>query len=430
MAVTAVVGLQWGDEAKGKFVDRVSQDADIVARFNGGDNAGHTVINKFGVFKLRLTPNGFYNPKTTCVLGPGVVVNLNTALSEIETIQNSGIDLKGRYWISPRCHLVMPYHSMVESIYEAAKGAGRTGTTKRGIGPVFADKVSYNGIRLADLANEDIFAEKLKVQLALKNPLLESFNLQPLDFDSVFSEKLAQYERVRDWVREPFGLIQETLASQGNVILEGAQGALLDNQWGTYPYCTASTTLSGGATGGLGIAPRWITRVLGVTKAYTTRVGAGPMPTELFDEAGETLQREGQEFGTVTGRARRCGWFDASLVRFTCQLNGVTELALTKLDVLDKLPKLKICIGYRTAMDSERIWQYWEGDTHWLERVEPVYIELEGWEQSTRAAKEVGQLPDLAQAYVRKVEELVGVPVRFISVGPERDETIEAPEDW
>jgi len=425
MTATVVVGLQWGDEAKGKIVDCLCESADIVARFSGGDNAGHTVINKFGTFKLRLTPNGFYNPKTICAIGPGAVINLNTLVNEINTIQETGIQLKDRLWVSPRCHVVMPYHPMLESINESAKGSARTGTTKRGIGPVYADKVSYNGIRLADLSDEKIFADKLRIQLALKNPIFTSFGLEPLDYDRVCQEKLEQYTRVKEWVREPYGLIQDTLENHGHVVLEGAQGALLDNNWGTYPYCTASITLAGGAAAGLGISPQWLSRVVGVTKAYTTRVGAGPMPTELNDDIGEILQRQGKEFGTVTGRARRCGWLDAGLVRFTSQLSGITELALTKLDVLDTLPVIKICVGYHHKSSGERLRQYWEGDAHWLEDCQPVYIEMEGWEQNTTKAKDFSQLPPQAQAYVRKVEELSGVPVRFISVGPEREATIQ-----
>ncbi len=425
MSVTAVVGLQWGDEAKGKFVDLLAKNADIVARFSGGDNAGHTVVNEYGTFKLRLTPNGLLNPKTTCLIGPGVVVNLDTLIQESEMFQNSGLDLSDRLWISPRCHVVMPYHPMLESIFEQAKGAGRTGTTKRGMGPVYADKVSYNGIRLYDLADQDIFAEKLRIQLAIKNPILLAFGLPALDFDQVYQEKLAQYAKLSHWVREPYGLIQGTLASNGNILLEGAQGALLDNQWGTYPYCTASTTLAGGACPGLGLAPRSIERVIGIAKAYTTRVGAGPMPTELTDSTGQIMQQEGAEFGTVTQRPRRCGWFDAELVRFTSQLNGVTELALTKLDVLDKLPNLKICRGYTHPSGSDRVWQYWEGDAAWLDTCQPIYLEMEGWQQDTRELRSFDQLPKNAQAYIKKIEELVETPIRYVSVGPERDSTIQ-----
>jgi len=425
MTVTAVVGAQWGDEAKGKIVDILCQDAAIVARFNGGDNAGHTVVNRYGVFKLRLTPNGFYNPKTICVIGPGVVINLATLLAEIEMIQKSVIDLADRLWVSPRCHVIMPYHPMLESIYEEAKGSGRTGTTRRGIGPVYADKVSYNGIRLADLADETVFAEKLRIQLALKNPIFRAFGLEPLNLDAVLQEKMRQFALVRDVVREPFGLLQTALAKGENIVLEGAQAALLDNVWGTYPFVTASNTLAGGASAGLGLAPRWIERVIGVTKAYTTRVGAGPMPTELLDQDGQVLLNEGQEFGTVTGRPRRCGWFDAALVHFTAQLNGMTELVLTKLDVLDTLPVIKICIGYRSSLDTQRIWEYWEGDARWLDTVEPLYIEIEGWQQSTRLVRDFGRLPVQAQAYVRRIEQLVGVRVSMVSVGPDREEIIQ-----
>jgi adenylosuccinate synthase len=424
MAVTAVVGLQWGDEAKGKIVDLLSPQADIVGRFNGGDNAGHTVVNNLGTFKLRLTPNGFSNPHTQCVIGPGVVVNPATLLKEIQTIETSGINLRERLWVSPRCNLVLPYHPAVEAVFEQARGASQTGTTRRGMGPVFADKVSYNGIRFFDLADEARFPEKLRLQLSIKNPFLQAFGQEALDFDKIYSETLALYRQFKDCVREPFGIIQETLARGGAILLEGAQGALLDNNWGTYPYCTASITLSGGASAGLGIAPRWIQNVIGVTKAYTTRVGGGPFPTELLDQTGEAIQTAGAEFGTVTGRARRCGWFDAEVVRFTAQINGATALALTKLDVLDGLPAVQICIGYRRPGMGERLWHYWEIDAYALEQCEPVYIEMPGWMQPTSHLRSYDALPAQAQDYVRKIEELVGVPVRYISVAPERDATI------
>jgi adenylosuccinate synthase len=423
MSVTAVIGAQWGDEAKGKIVDLLSEQADVVARFNGGDNAGHTVVNPYGTFKLRLTPNGFTNPKTVCVIGPGVALNLATLIDEIKTIEGKGIALRDRLWISPRCHVVMPYHPLIETVYEEAKGAGRTGTTGRGIGPVYADKVSYNGIRLADLADEAALVEKLRVQLAIKNRLFEAFGKAPLDLALVMQEKLAQYAQLAATVREPYGLLQAALAKEACIVLEGAQGSLLDNDWGTYPYCTASTIVAGGITAGLGIAPRHIDRIVGVTKAYTTRVGAGPMPTELFDEAGESLRQAGQEFGTVTGRPRRCGWFDAELVRFTAQVSGFTEIALTKLDVLDDLPTIKICVGYQHDGESTPR-HYWEGDARWLSQVRPVYIELEGWRQATKGITEFARLPAKAQAYTRKVEELVGVPVTMASTGPGREETI------
>ena len=425
MSVTIVVGAQWGDEAKGKMVDLLSEHADLVARFNGGDNAGHTVVNAFGTFKLRLTPNGIANPKSLCVIGPGVVVNLNTLAQEIQSITERGIAIMERLWVSPRCSVVMPYHPMIEAVYEQAKGSARTGTTGRGMGPVYADKVSYNAIRLGDFADVAVLREKLRIQIEVKNTLIQAYGMQLLDLEQVLQEKLSEYERIRNVVREPFGLLQDALLADQSIVLEGAQGALLDNDWGTYPFCTASTTLSGGVTGGLGIAPKWVQRVIGVAKAYTTRVGAGPMPTELLDATGEAIRTAGAEFGTVTGRPRRCGWFDAEIVRFTAQLNGFTELALTKLDVLDALPSIQVGVGYQHASSQGlAASHYWEGDARWLEGVQPVTIELPGWQQSTRGLRRFADLPEAAQAYVRKVEELVGVPITYISTGPDREETI------
>ena len=424
MSVSMVIGAQWGDEAKGKVVDLLSQNARLTARFNGGDNAGHTVINDYGTFKLRLTPNGFSNPDTTCIIGPGVVVNLGTLIGELQMIREAGIDLSERLWISPRCQVVMPYHPMVEAIYEMAKGEASTGTTKRGIGPVYADKVSYNGIRLVDLADEANFRDKLQVQLQVKNALFTAFGQEPLELQSVLDEKLAQFAQIKGMVREPFGLVQKALKEGASIVLEGAQGSLLDNTWGTYPYCTASTTISGGVTAGLGIAPRWIDRVIGVAKAYTTRVGKGPMPTELNDATGRILQEAGKEFGTVTGRPRRCGWFDADLVAFSAQISGFTEIALTKLDVLDTLPKLKIGIGYHPTGKKGQLAHYWEGDARWLEGYEPEYIEIDGWLQSTRDVRKFEELPAQAQAYIHRIEELVSTPISIVSVGPERSATI------
>jgi adenylosuccinate synthase len=424
MSVTTVIGAQWGDEAKGKVVDLLSQNAAITARFNGGDNAGHTVVNEYGEFKLRLTPNGFANPNTTCVIGPGVVINLGTLINEVQMISKAGIDIARRLWVSPRCHMVMPYHPIVEGIYEMAKGNANTGTTKRGMGPVYADKVSYNGIRLVDMQDKAVFHEKLQVQLRVKNALFKAFNLEPLDINAVIKEKLEQYDQISSMVRESFGLIQKALKDGKNILLEGAQGSLLDNTWGTYPFCTASTVISGGGNAGLGIAPRYMERVIGVAKAYTTRVGRGPMPTELNDATGQVLQKEGREFGTVTGRPRRCGWFDADLVAFTARLNGFTEIGLTKLDVLDSLPKIKIGVGYHPKGQRGEITHYWEGDARWLEGYEPEYIEMDGWMQSTKGVRQFGKLPVQAQAYVHRIEELVEAPISMVSVGPERNATI------
>jgi adenylosuccinate synthase len=270
----------------------------------------------------------------------------------------------------------------------------------------------------------NLFREKLQIQLRVKNALFRAFDLEPLDVQSILEEKLEQYAQLKRMVRESFGLLQKALKDCTVIVLEGAQGSLLDNTWGTYPYCTASTTISGGVTAGLGIAPHWITRVIGVAKAYTTRVGRGPMPTELNDTTGQTLQNEGKEFGTVTGRPRRCGWFDAELVNFTARLNGFTEIALTKLDVLDKLPKINIGVGYRPFGTKGLLSHYWEGDARWLEYFEPEYIEMDGWMQSTKEVRQFDKLPPQAQAYVHRIEELVETPISIVSVGPERNATI------
>jgi len=274
------------------------------------------------------------------------------------------------------------------------------------------------------MADLDVFRQKLQIQLQVKNALFKAFNLEPLDVQVVLEEKLGQYAQIQGMVRESFGLIQKALEDNSTIVLEGAQGSLLDNTWGTYPYCTASTTVSGGVTAGLGIAPRWINRVIGVAKAYTTRVGRGPMPTELNETTGQVLQTEGLEFGTVTGRPRRCGWFDAELVAFTAQLNGFTEIALTKLDVLDTLPKIKIGVGYHPLGTKGRLSHYWEGDARWLEGYEPDYIEMDGWMKSTKDVRHFEDLPPQAQAYVHRIEELIQTPVSIVSVGPERKATI------
>lgn len=425
MGVTVIVGAQWGDEAKGKISALLAEQSAVVGRYNGGDNAGHTVINEAGSFGLRLMPSGAFNPDINVVIGPGTVINLDTLCEEVEKLAEAGISLEGRFWVSPRCNVVLPYHRAVEAIYEQAKGGGKTGTTKRGMGPVYADKVSYNGIRLFDLANPATFAEKLEIQLRVKNPLLEAFDMAPLDFDAIYDDTLAKFERVVQYAREPFGMLQEKLEAGEEVLAEGAQSALLDNTWGTYPFCTASNTLAGGVAAGLGIAPKWIERAIGVVKTYTARVGNGPFPTELFDSAGEMLRVEGHEYGTVTGRPRRCGWFDAELVRFTTQLNGFDEIALTKLDVLDKFHEIRICVGYRSPEGGESLAHYWAGDAHWLEEVEPVYETVEGWQEPTADVRRFEDLPRQAQAYMRRLEELIGVQASMLSVGPGPEAMIE-----
>ncbi|MBN1305075.1 MAG: adenylosuccinate synthase [Anaerolineales bacterium] len=419
MSVTMVVGLQWGDEAKGKVVDALAPEADVIARFNGGDNAGHTVVNEYGTFKFRLIPSGILNPSASVVIGNAVVVNLETLNQELESVAPF-TDPGKKLWISPRCHVVMPYHRILDGLYEEAKGAASTGTTRRGMGPVYADKVSYNGIRLYDLLTPQQFKDKLSVQVRIKNAILRAFGHEELDGQQMYDQTMDLFEPVRHMVREPFGMLQDALQADANILIEGAQAALLDNDWGTYPFCTASSSLTGSITPGLGVAPKWITRSIGVAKAYIGRVGNGPMPTELTDETGDLIREAGNEYGTVTRRPRRVGWLDAEITRFTCQLNGIDELALAKLDVLDKLPKIKVGVGYRDRSGRTDL-RYWDGDAHWLETIEPVYEELDGWNQSTKEARSFDALPEKAQDYVRFVEDVIGSPISIVSVGPERE---------
>ena len=423
MPVTIVIGTQWGDEGKGKISDVLAENADIVARFNGGDNAGHTVVNQFGTFKQRLIPSGIFNEKTVSIVGPGVVINLNTITGELQELYSRGFDIKDRLWVSPRCQIVLPYHKLIEELTEKAKGKLKTGTTKRGMSPVYADKVSYNGIRLFDLMDEEKALKKIKAQLAIKNPTLEAFGFETLKAEDIVEEAMEKFELIREVVREPFEILHNALIDQKDVLVEGAQSTLLDNTWGTYPYCTSSTTVVGGVTAGLGIAPRWVDRVIGVAKAYTGRVGNGPFPTELFDEVGDHIREEGQEYGTVTRRPRRCGWFDAELVRFSAMLNGVSEIALTKLDVLDKLPEIKYSTQYEIG-ENNQTFRYWEGDADKLFECEPVYETCEGWVEPTSEIKEYDALPEKAKAYIQRLEALMGYPISMVSVSPSRDGTI------
>ncbi len=421
MPVTAIIGAQWGDEGKGKFVDILAQSADLVVRFNGGNNAGHTVVNELGTFKLHLIPSGAFNPAAKCVIGPGVVLDLPGLVKELQEFESSSLSLKGRFFISPRCHLVMPYHRVLDRLYETAKGHLSTGTTGRGIGPTYADKAGYNGLRLADLQRRTLFLEKLSIQVSIKNRLIQALGGEPLDADEIAEEYFEYYNSILPYVKETFGDVQAALKSGQNIMLEGAQATLLDTDWGTYPFVTASSTLISAATSGAGVPPRAIDRIIGVCKAYTTRVGNGPMPTELIDATGDKIRQAGNEYGTSTGRPRRCGWFDAELVRFTASLNGFTELALSLLDVLDTFPEIKMATGYEWGGQPAH---YYDGDAVFLEECRPVYDTLPGWESSTRGISSWDELPKYARQYVERIEKEVGVKVSYIGTGPARTNTI------
>jgi adenylosuccinate synthase len=421
MAVTVVIGSQWGDEGKGKIIDFLSESSDFVVRFQGGNNAGHTIINKYGTFALHLVPSGIFARKTKACICNGTVIDLGVLIDEIEMLEKAGFKLENRLFISPRCHLILPYHKALDTLYEEAKGDAKTGTTGRGIGPVYADKVSYHGIRIIDLLDKEQFSKKLTIQLRIKNKIITALGGSPIDQKDVEKKFSAYLKKILPFVKEPYPLLHKAVKADKTILLEGAQAVFLDNDWGTYPFATASTILPGGANAGAGLAPGTIKQAIGVVKAYTTRVGAGPFPTELHDETGETLRKAGREFGTTTGRPRRCGWFDAELIKFAAEISGFTGIAITKLDVLDDFDELKICTGYTLNGKTVR---YYDGDAEFLTKIVPVYKTMKGWKSSTRGTTKFEKLPPRAQQYVREIEKLVGVPVLYISTGPDRKEII------
>ena len=421
MAVSLIIGSQWGDEGKGKIIDNFAEKSDFVVRFNGGNNAGHTIINNYGKFAMHLVPSGVFNKRTKSVIANGVVIDLEGLLSEIETIEKAGIKLKNRLFISTRCHLIMPYHKLLDKLYEEAKGKAKTGTTGRGIGPVYADKVSYNGIRLGDLENKKSFSEKLGTQLLVKNKILKALGEKALNQKEIEKKYFAMFRKIKPFVIETYPILKKALDLKQNILLEGAQGVFLDNDWGTYPFVTASTVLSGGITAGAGISPKKIDNIIGVAKAYTTRVGGGPFPTELFDKDGDKLTELGKEYGATTGRRRRCGWFDAELIRFAEEINGYTEIALTKLDILDNFPKIKICTHY--LLNGKKV-NYTNGNADFLAKVKPVYKTMPGWMTETKGAKKYTDLPINAKKYLKELEKQIGVKIKYVSTGEKRDEII------
>ncbi len=419
MTVTAVIGSQWGDEGKGKVVDYLAERVDYVARFNGGNNAGHTVINEFGTFKIHLVPSGIFAQNATGLIGGGVVIDPQVLLDEIEMLNKAGVKVDGRLWVSPRSHIIMPYHKVLDALYEEAKGEGATGTTRRGIGPVFADKVSYNGIRWTDFAS-NAFESRLQMQLELKNKIIVALGGEALKYEEVRDTYRGYYARVKPYLRELFSLVQDGLKANKNFLLEQAMGTFLDTDWGTYPFVTASTTIPSAASAGLGIPPRYITNVVGVTKAYTTRVGAGPLPTEILDRHSAAYEQFG-EVAATTGRIRRVGWLDLEIVKTAVLLSGVTELCVTKLDVLSDLEELQVCVGYK--LDGKDV-GYTDVDAYGLDKVELVYQKVRGWKEDISKVRSFEELPANAQSYIKMIEDATGVPVKWIGVGPERDATI------
>ncbi|MDE2387751.1 MAG: adenylosuccinate synthase [Betaproteobacteria bacterium] len=418
-----VIGTQWGDEGKGKIVDWLTDHAQGVVRFQGGHNAGHTLVigNKKTV--LHLIPSGILRNTVICYIGNGVVIAPEALLSEIDMLEQNGIDVRGRLRISEACPLILPYHTALDNAREAARGAGKIGTTGRGIGPAYEDKVARRAIRLQDLFHRDRLAAKLGEVLDYHNFVLKNYFHAPvIDFQKTIDDALAQAERIKPMAADVPQLLFEANKKGGNLLFEGAQGALLDIDHGTYPYVTSSNCVAGAAGPGSGVGPQMLHYVLGITKAYTTRVGSGPFPTELDDEVGKHLATRGHEFGSTTGRPRRCGWFDAVAMKRSIQINGVTGLCITKLDVLDGVESLNLGVGYRLSDGSKSDILPVGADD--LGSCEPIYEEMPGWLENTAGIKEFAQLPKTAQNYLKRLEEVCATPIDMISTGPDREDTI------
>ena len=421
MPVIAVIGAQWGDEGKGKVVDLLAEETQVVMRFSGGDNAGHTVVNRYGEFRLHLVPSGIFSPQTISIIGNGVVINPGVLLDEIDQLNQRGVDTS-RLFISDRAHLVMPYHILLDGLEEESRGGKAIGTTRKGIGPAFTDKTARLGIRTCDLLDKEVFRERLRFILSDKNTILTKvYDVSPLSEDDVYRQYCEYGERLSPYIRETTIMLEEALNRGELVLLEGAQGTLLDPDFGTYPYATSSSPLAGGGCLGAGLGPTKINQILGVFKAYCTRVGGGPMPTELKDEIGNLIRERAHEYGTTTGRPRRCGWFDAVAAKFSSRINGFTQAAITRLDVLDILPSLKICVGYK--LDGKSI-DYFPAIAATLERCQPVYEELPGWQVPISNIKHYEQLPPQARQYLDKLEELISCPISLVSVGMRREQSI------
>jgi adenylosuccinate synthase len=422
MPSICIVGAQWGDEGKGKVVDLLAENAAVVARFQGGNNAGHTIVRGDEVFKFHLIPSGILYPGATCVIGNGVVIDPSVLIGEIDGLKERGVDV-GNLRVSANAHVIMPYHLMLDHAGEAKLGKLEIGTTKRGIGPCYADKSSRLGIRIQDLLDEKILKQKIMAALEPKKLMLRPFERDPaLDLQAMTEQYLLYGHRLEQHIADTASVLHRALDDEQLVIFEGAQAALLDIDHGTYPFVTSSNPVAGAACVGSGVGPRDITEVWGVAKAYATRVGAGPFPTELDDDLGDEIRKRGGEFGTTTGRPRRTGWIDLVALRYASRINGMTSLVITKLDVLDGFDTLKLCTGYRTAEGAEvDAFPYHQTILH---HVTPIYTELPGWNTDITAMRTAEELPEALHDYLRFIEEAVGVPVGLLGVGPARDQIV------
>lgn len=417
-----VLGTQWGDEGKGKIVDLLTEQASVVARFQGGHNAGHTLVIDGKKTVLHLIPSGILREGKLCMIGNGVVLSPEALLKEIATLEANGVPVRERLRLSPACPLILPCHVALDQARELARGVNKIGTTGRGIGPAYEDKVARRGLRLGDMLDAERFAAKLKEVLEYHNfALTQYYKVDPVDYQATLDASLAMAEELRPMVADVTGMLHDYRRNGDNILFEGAQGSLLDIDHGTYPFVTSSNTTAGGAATGSGFGPLYLDYILGITKAYTTRVGSGPFPTELDCEVGAHLAKVGHEVGATTGRARRCGWFDAVALKHSIQVNSVSGICLTKLDVLDGLETIKVCVAYRDAAGNAVPTPY---DSEGFAAVVPVYEELPGWSESTVGARSMDALPAAARAYIARLEELVGAPIDIVSTGPDRNETI------
>jgi len=421
LANVVVIGAQWGDEGKGKITDLLSRSADVVVRYQGGVNAGHTVVVQDQVFKLHLIPSGILYPETECIIGSGTVIDPQVLIEELDQLVALGISTDNLL-IAETAHVTMPYHRLIDRAAEEKRGNYKIGTTGRGIGPTYADKSERTGIRVMDLIDREALPDLLRWTIAQKNVILEKlYDLPPLDAEAVIEEYLAYGDRLRPHVIDASLKIADAVKQKRNVLFEGAQGTLLDLDHGTYPYVTSSNPVAGGACIGAGVGPTIIDRVIGVAKAYTTRVGEGPFPTEALDKTGEHLGERGAEFGTTTGRKRRCGWFDAVIGRYAARINGLDCLAITKLDVLDELAEIKVCVAYE--IDGQRCENFPAG-SHQFAKCQPIYETLPGWQTSTSGCRNLEDLPKQALDYLKFLAELMDVPIAIVSLGASRDQTI------
>ncbi|MDS1030553.1 adenylosuccinate synthase [Bacillota bacterium LX-D] len=421
MSTVVLVGAQWGDEGKGKITDYLAEEAEIVVRSQGGNNAGHTVLTGREEYKLHLIPSGILYPEKICVIGNGVVIDPKVLLEEMDYLQAKGINL-ANLRISDTAHIILPYHKKLDELEEESRGDHKIGTTKRGIGPAYADKASRMGIRMIDLLDKEEFAVLLERNIKIKNEFLQKvYGSEAFETAEILQEYTEYAEKLRPYVTDTSVLVNQAIRSGKKVLFEGAQGTLLDLDHGTYPFVTSSFPIAGGACIGTGVGPTKISRVIGVAKAYTTRVGEGPFPTELFDEVGASIRDIGKEFGTTTGRARRCGWLDAVILKYAVQVNGIDVLALTKLDVLDSLETIKICTGYK--LDGQITTEF-PHSLKALAKCQPVYEELPGWKEDVSSIQKFEDLPESAQKFIRRVEELTGAKVAIVAVGPEREQSI------